>query len=76
MDTKRGKQQGRGCGGVMYCVIGIDMYTLMCIKLVTNENLLYEKKNKLIYKKRLNKKTFFSDSLFKNVSITQALGLG
>ena len=25
--------------------IGIDMYTLMCIKLMTNKNLLYKKIN-------------------------------
>ena len=48
MDTKRGKQRGGwggggGGGGVMNWVIGIDMYTLMCIKLMTNKNLLYKK---------------------------------
>ena len=41
MDTKGGKRWGGGEGGVMKCVIGIDMYTLMCIKLMTNKNLLY-----------------------------------
>ena len=30
--------------------IGIDMYTLMCIKQITNKNLLY-KKNKIVFKK-------------------------
>ena len=43
MDTKRGKQQGGG--GVMSWEIGIDMYTLMCIKLMTNKSLLYKKEN-------------------------------
>ena len=36
---------GGGDGGVMNCAIGIDMYTLMCIKLMPNKNLQY-KKNK------------------------------
>ena len=46
MDTKGGKlQQGGGGGSVMNWAIGIDVYTLLCIKLMTNENLLY-KKNK------------------------------
>ena len=44
MDTKGGlKPQGGGDGGVMKWAIGIDMYTLMCIKLMTNKNLLYKK---------------------------------
>ena len=30
-------------GGVMNWAIGIDMYTLMCIKWMTNTNLLYKK---------------------------------
>ena len=30
--------------------IGIDMYTLMCIKLMTNKNLLYKKLNKIKFK--------------------------
>ena len=33
--------------GLMNWVIGIDMYTLMCIKLMTNKDLLYEKVNKI-----------------------------
>ena len=47
MDTKRGKRQGGGGGGVMNWAIGIDMYTLMCIKLMTNKDLLYKKINKI-----------------------------
>ena len=43
--TKRGKRWGGGGGGVLNWEIGIDMYTLMCIKLMTNKNLLYKKKN-------------------------------
>ena len=46
MDTKGGKQQGGGGGDVMNWEIGIDMYTLMCIKLMTNKNLQYKKTNK------------------------------
>ena len=34
-----------GGGGGMNWEIGIDIYTLICIKLITNKNLLY-KKNK------------------------------
>ena len=51
MDTKGGKWRGGrgGCGGMNW-EIGIDMYTLMCIKLMTNNNLLY-KKNKIKFKK-------------------------
>ena len=42
MDTKRGKRRGDGGGGVINWEIGIDMYTLMCIKLMTNKNQLYK----------------------------------
>ena len=45
MDTKGGKRQGSGDGGVMNWAIGIDMYTLKCITLMTIKKLLY-KKNK------------------------------
>ena len=38
---------GGGGGGVMNWEIGIDMYTLMCIKRMTNKNLLYKKINKI-----------------------------
>ena len=34
---------GAGGGGVLNWAIGIDMYKLMCIKLMTNKNLLYKK---------------------------------
>ena len=30
--------------------IGVDMYTLMCIKLMTNKDLLYKKINKIKFK--------------------------
>ena len=43
MDTKGGKRQGGGGDDVMNWASGIDMYTLMCIKLMTNKNLLYKK---------------------------------
>ena len=39
-------------------LVGIDMYTLMCIKLMTNKNLLYKKINKIKFK---NKKKNFLD---------------
>ena len=56
MDTKGGKPQGGGGGGVMNWAIGIDMYTLMCIKLMTNKNLLYKRINKITLKYKLIKK--------------------
>ena len=43
MDTKGGKRQGGGGGAVVNREIGIDMYTLICIKWITNRNLLYKK---------------------------------
>ena len=45
-----GKVAGGGGGGVMKWAIGIDMHTLMCIKLMTNKNLLYKKINKIKFK--------------------------
>ena len=45
MDTKGGKWRGVGGGGVMNWDIGIDIYTLICIKWITNKNLLYKKIN-------------------------------
>ena len=36
MDTKHGKPWWGGDGGVLNWAIGIDMYTLMCIKLMTD----------------------------------------
>ena len=56
MDTKGGKVRWGGDGGVLNWAIGIDMYTLMCIKLVTNKNLLYKKINKIKLKKKKRKK--------------------
>ena len=50
MDTKGGKPGRGGGGGVMNWEIGIDMYTLMCIKWITNKNLLYKKINKIKFK--------------------------
>ena len=62
MDTKGGKRQGGGGGGgVMNWAIGIDMYMLMCIKLMTNKNLLYKKK-KLNLKHSVTFIFFFKDS--------------
>ena len=52
MDTKGGKRQWVGGGGVLNWKIGIDMYTLMCIQLMTNKDLLYKKINKVKYKKK------------------------
>ena len=40
MDTKGGKWLG-GVAGVMNWEIGIEMYTPICIKWITNKNHLY-----------------------------------
>ena len=42
MDTKGGKLWWGGDGGVLNWATEIDMYTLMCIKLMTNKNLQYK----------------------------------
>ena len=47
-----GKAAGVAGGGVMNWEVGFDMYTLMCIKLMTNKNLLYKKINKIKFKKK------------------------
>ena len=52
MDTKGGSGGG-GSGGVMNWEIGIDIYTLICIKWITNKNLLYKKNQK--FKKKIYK---------------------
>ena len=41
--TRRGESSGGGGGSGMNWEIGIDIYTLICIKQVTNKNLLYKK---------------------------------
>ena len=40
--TSSGESGGAGAG-VMNWEIGIDMYTLICIKWITNKNLLFKK---------------------------------
>ena len=52
MDTKGGKWQGSGDGGVMNWEIETDIYTLIRIKWITNKNLLYKKINKIKFKKK------------------------
>ena len=42
--TPRGESGGGG-GGVMNWEIGIDIYTLICVKWTTNKNLLYKNIN-------------------------------
>ena len=46
MDTNRGKLRWGGDGGVLNWAIGIDMYTQMCVELMTNRNLQYKQTNK------------------------------
>ena len=53
-----GKGAGGGGGGAMNWVIGIDMYTLMCIKLLSNKNLLYKKINKVKFKNSKKRSVF------------------
>ena len=48
-------ESGRGGGGGMNWEIGMDTYTLICIKWVTNKNLLYKKLNKI---QKLKKKRY------------------
>ena len=62
MDTKGGKRQGGGGGGVMNWAIGFDMCTLMCLKWMTNKNLLYKKINK-IQKKCIDNGTLIFSSV-------------
>ena len=51
--TPRGESGGRGGGGGgMNWEIGIDMYTLICIKWITNKNLLYKKIKKIKFKEK------------------------
>ena len=54
-----GQQGGKMVGGGGECVmnweIGIDIYTLICIKWITNKNLLYKKINKIKFKNSKNK---------------------
>ena len=54
MHTKGGKPWGGGDGGVINWAIGIDMYTLICIKWITHKNLLYKKVNKIKFKNSKN----------------------
>ena len=53
MDTKGGKLRWGGDGGVLNWAIAIDMYTLMCIKLMPIKNLQYKKTNKQTNKKKV-----------------------
>ena len=43
---------GGGGGGAMNWEIGIDIYTLISIKWITNKSLLYKKINKIKFKKK------------------------
>ena len=45
--TPRGESGGGDGGGGMNWEIGIDIYTLICIKQITIKNLLYKKINKI-----------------------------
>ena len=73
MDTKGGKPWGGGDGRVMNWAIGIDMYTLMCMKLMTNKNLLYKKINKIqkLKNKKQTKRMHQKKILSKQLKIPQ-----
>ena len=65
-----GHQGGKvgGDGGVMNWEIRTDMYTLICIKWITNKKLLYKKinkiqKNKIKNKNKKQQKKKVNDSL-------------
>ena len=68
MATKGEKPRG-GWGDVMNWEIGIDMYTLMCIKLTTNKNLLYKEINKI----QKFKKKSYKDILYNTGNIANIL---
>ena len=57
---------GGGGGGVMNWETGIDMYTVMCIKWMTNKNLQYKKINKIKFKNS-KKKENPKDSIKNNL---------
>ena len=46
--------RGGGGGGGMNWAIVIDIYTLICVKLITNKDLPYKKINKIKFKKKYN----------------------
>ena len=46
-----------GGGGGMNWEIGIDIYTLICIKWITNKNLLYKNINKIKFKEKKKEKS-------------------
>ena len=54
-------------GGGMNWEFGIDIYTLICIKLITNKNLLYKKINKIKFKKK-EKRNRYLDINFENIA--------
>ena len=51
-----GKAAEGGGGGEMNWEIGLDIYTLICIKWITNKNLLQKKINKIKFKNSKKKK--------------------
>ena len=58
-----------GDGGVPNWAIGIDMYTLMCIKLMPNKNLLYKKNKKQETKKTNRKNQYIVQHLYMYINI-------
>ena len=66
-----GKAVGGRGGGGMNWAIGIDMYTLMCIKLMTNKNLLYKRNKviKCILLERSKNRPYLLSKLYNNLMI-------
>ena len=64
MDTKGGKLWGGGDGGVLNWAIGIDMYTLMCIKLMTDKKETVKASGCIIARSALNANLSMLMSLF------------
>ena len=54
MDIKGGKPRWGGDGGVLNWAIGIDIYTLMCIKLMTDLKKKVKQDSPMIKKKNYN----------------------
>ena len=57
-----GKTAVRWDAGVLNWAIGIDMYTLMCIKLMTNKNLQYKKTKKMELNRHSSKEDIQMDN--------------
>ena len=53
--------------------IGIDIYTLICIKWITNKNLLFKKKAKIKFKRKRNNNNNYIDFYYKKSILAEIL---